>query len=253
MQSDQIIVFDVEGEYGHFRKFNTTTSPLTYAVPPRTALLGIIGAILGIEREQGLGQYVEGQIPLSDLLSSDKAQIAVQVLNPTQKTQMAFNLIDTEKTKSSFFNIKNRTQIEFELLKKPKFRVFLQWEEIEMAQELANKIRTRSNHFTVCLGLSQLVASTHWVGCFAIQRLAVDDFVPVISAVKMSLLHPNDPIKLQNNPQFRYISDTHPIFMTADRLVKEYAEVLIEANGQPIWVKSEHVVSVEELGNILFL
>ncbi len=41
--------------------------------------------------------------------------------------------------------------------------------------------------------------------------------------------------------------------MTADRLVKEYAEVLIEANGQPIWVKSEHVVSVEELGNILFL
>ncbi len=250
MQSDQIIVFDIEGEYGHFRKFNTTTSPLTYATPPRTALVGIIGAILGIEREQGLGQYTEGQIPLSDLLSPEKAQIAVQVLRPIQKTQMAFNLINT---KSSFFNIENRTQIEFELLKKPKFRVFLRWDEVEMTKELANKISNRSNHFTVCLGLSQLVASTHWVGSFASQPLIVDDFAPVISAAKMSLLHPNDPIKLQNNSQFRYISDTHPIFMTADRLVKEYAEVLIEANGQPIWVKSDNIVSVEQLGNILFL
>ncbi len=192
LQSDQIIVFDVEGEYGHFRKFNTTTSPLTYAVPPRTALVGIIGAILRIEREQGLGQYAEGQIPLSDVLSPEKAQIAVQVLNPIQKTQMAFNLINT---KSSFFNIENRTQIEFELLKKPKFRVFLRWDEVEMTKDLANKISTRSNHFTVCLGLSQLVASTHWVGSFAVQSLVVDAFMPIISAVKMSLLHPNDPDK----------------------------------------------------------
>jgi len=250
MQSDQIIVFDVEGEYGHFRKFNTTTSPLTYAVPPRTALVGIIGAILGIEREQGLGHYAEGQIPLSDLLSPEKAQIAVQVLNPIQKTQMAFNLINT---KSSFFNIENRTQIEFELLKKPKFRIFLRWDEVEMLEELAKKINSRSNHFTVCLGLSQLIANTHWVGTFACQLLYDTDFVPVISAVKMSLLNQNDPIKLQNNPQFRYLSDTHPIYMTADRLVKEYAEVLIEANGQPVWVKCDNIVSVEQLGNILFL
>lgn len=250
MQSDQIIVFDVEGEYGHFRKFNTTTSPLTYAVPPRTALVGIIGAILGIEREQGLGRYAKGQIPVSDLLSPAKAQIAVQVLNPIQKTQMAFNLIDTKK---SFFEIKSRTQIEFELLKRPKYRVFLKWDEASLVAELMNRISSRSNHFTVCLGLSQLVASTQLNGAFSAQSVLGEDFVPVISAVKMSLLDPTDPIKLQNNQNFRYVSDTHPIFMTADRLVKEYAEILIEANGKPIWVKSKHLIYVENHGNISFL
>lgn len=250
MQSDQIFVFDIEGEYGHFRKFNTTTSPLTYAVPPRTALVGMIGAILGIEREQGVGRYAEGQIPLSDWLSPEKAQIAVQVLNPIQKVQMAFNLLNT---KNSFFNIDNRTQIEFELLKKPKYRVFVRWNNEKMAYDLMERIANRTNHFTVCLGLAQFVAQTNWVGVYKGETIRPEEFVPVVSAVKMSILHPTEPVKLQNNPQFRYTSDTHPIYMTADRLVKEYAEILVESNGQPIWVKGNEIVSVEELGNILFL
>lgn len=250
MQSEQVIVFDIEGEYGHFRKFNTTTSPLTYAVPPRTALVGMIGAILGIEREQGVGLYAEGQIPLADWLAPDKAQIAVQVLNPIQKVQMAFNLINT---KSSFFNIENRTQIEFELLKRPKYRVFLRWNDEKMIQDLTERICTRTNHFTVCLGLSQFIAQANWVGAYSYESVNSNEFQPVISAVKMSLLDTNEPVKLQNNPQFRYTSDTHPIYMMADRLVKEYAEVLIETNGQPIWVKSNAIVTVGDMGNILFL
>ena len=253
MKSDQVLVFDIEGEYGHFRKFNTTTSPLTFAVPPRTALLGMIGAVLGIEREQGVGRYNENQIPLADWLSPNKAQIAVQVLNPIQKTQMAFNLIDTEKTKSSFFNIKNRTQIEFELLKKPKYRVFLRWDNEVMMQDLQDRICSRTHYFTVCLGLSQFVAQTNWIGVYSSESVNSKDFQPIISAVKMSLLDSIESIKLQNNPEFRYISDTYPVYMTADRLVKEYAEVIVEANGKPIRVKSELIVRVGDLGNILFL
>lgn len=250
MQSNQILVFDIEGEYGHFRKFNTTTSPLTYSIPPRTAIIGMIGAILGIEREQGVGQYKEGQEPLADLLSPQNAQIAVQVLNPIQKVQMAFNLLNT---KTSFFNIDNRTQIEFELLKKPKFRVFLQWNHAQLFEDLQQKIAFRKNHFTVCLGLSQLVATVDLVGIFESHSIDLLDFVPIISAIKVSSLNLSDPIRLERNSEFRYTSDTHPIFMTSDRLVKEFAEVLIEANGQPIWAKSDTIREVTGIGNILFL
>ena len=51
MTSKTAIIFDVYGEYGHFRKFNTTTSPLTYSIPTPSAIFGLLGAVLGIERE----------------------------------------------------------------------------------------------------------------------------------------------------------------------------------------------------------
>jgi CRISPR-associated protein Cas5h len=250
MQSNPIIVLEVEGEYGHFRKFNTTTSPLTYSIPPRTAIVGMIGAILGIEREQGVGRYLEGQVPLAELLSPQRAQIAVQVLRPVQKVSMAFNLINT---KNSFFNIENRTQIEFEYLKNPKYRIFLQWDNAGLSDELVQKVSARSSHFTVCLGLSQLLATTSYVGTYSCTHLVSEEFQPVLSAVKMSLLDPITPIQLDLGRHFRYTSDTQPIYMTPDRLVMEYAEVLIEATGKPIRVKSNAIFSVDELGNILFL
>lgn len=250
MQSNQILVFDIGGEYGHFRKFNTTTSPLTYSSPPRTTLIGIIGAIMGIERESEVGKYREGQTPLADLLSPENAQIAVQVLNPISKVQMAFNLLNT---KNSFFNIENRTQIEFEFLKNPRFRIFVKWDNDKLFNELATKIATRQNHFTVCLGLSQLVAITEFVGIFETAKNLSKDFVPVVSAIKMSQLDMSNPIQMDDIQDFKFNSDTQPVFMNSDRLVQEFAEVLIEANGNSILVKSNHIHAVEKMGNIIFL
>ena len=115
MKSLRLLVFEISGEYGHFRKFNTTSSPLTYAIPTRTALIGILGAILGIEREKSSGVFPEGKKPLIEQFARTESRFAVQILNPIKKVNIGFNLLDTGKSHSSFFNIKNRTQIEFEL------------------------------------------------------------------------------------------------------------------------------------------
>ena len=48
----KVLVFEVYGKYAHFKKPYTTTSPLTYSIPSRTALTGIIGAIIGIEKNE---------------------------------------------------------------------------------------------------------------------------------------------------------------------------------------------------------
>ena len=45
------VIFDIESKYAHFRKVYTNSSSLTYSVPPRTTLEGIIAAILGYERD----------------------------------------------------------------------------------------------------------------------------------------------------------------------------------------------------------
>ena len=73
-QVDQVLVFDIWGEYAHFRKYYTTTSPLSYSLPTRTALTGLIGAITGFKKDEYLKHFTK-----------DQAFIAVRLLKPIKK------------------------------------------------------------------------------------------------------------------------------------------------------------------------
>lgn len=164
MESLKLLVFNISSEYGHFRKFNTTSSPLTYAIPTRTALAGMLGAILGIEREIAHNVFPEGVTPVNELFAKQKADFAIQILNPIKKQNIGFNLLDTGKSPSSFFNIDNRTQIEFELLKHPKFRIYFTHKDEEIFNELTERIKNVRHHFTPYLGLAQFTTTVEWIG-----------------------------------------------------------------------------------------
>lgn len=253
--SDEVLIFDIESEYGHFRKFNTTTSPLTYSIPTRPAIAGLVGAILGIEREVSADIFREGATPIAELFAKDKAAIGVQIINPIKKVNIGFNLLDTEKTASSFFNIKQRTQIEFELLKNPKFRIYICLKDEVLFHDLLEKTGLNQAHFTPYLGLSQFTAKVTFVGTARIRHLETSDFVEVLTAVNLSNTDADNPIEFdyEANNGFKYTSDTLPIQMLPDRVITEYAEVIVETHGKPIKVKSDKIFRVGDFGNILFL
>lgn len=94
MNYKELLIFDIKGEYGHFRKYNTTTSPLTYSIPTRTAIAGMLGAILGMEREICDGLYPEGAEPVQEFFSKEQSGVAVQIINPVKKENVGFNLIN---------------------------------------------------------------------------------------------------------------------------------------------------------------
>ncbi len=48
----RLISFRLSGRYGHFLRAEGGASAPTYPVPPRTVILGIIGAVLGLEKDQ---------------------------------------------------------------------------------------------------------------------------------------------------------------------------------------------------------
>jgi CRISPR-associated protein Cas5h len=75
---DNVLVFDVWGEYAHFRKYYTTTSPLTFSIPPRTAICGLIAGIIGIDKDAYLRDFTK-----------EKADIAVRILAPVKKVRVA--------------------------------------------------------------------------------------------------------------------------------------------------------------------
>jgi len=50
----KVLVFDLFGDFAHFRKYYTTTSPLTFSFPPPPTIAGILGAIYGASKEEYL-------------------------------------------------------------------------------------------------------------------------------------------------------------------------------------------------------
>ncbi|CAN5289396.1 hypothetical protein BH23BAC1_BH23BAC1_37050 [soil metagenome] len=263
MNYKNLLIFDISSEYGHFRKFNTTTSPLTYSVPTRPAIAGLIGAIIGIERETGPNKHNEGSVPLPELLSRENASIAVQLQAPVKKTNIGFNLVSTKNFRD-YFNINDkdskgsikdtyrRTQIEFELLKNPSFRIFISWENKNLFQKLVENLKQNKTHFTPYLGLSQFTAQVKFVTVCQAEMTQPDDYEDVVTAINLSKVKGEDSIQFDYESG-RYTSDTMPIEMQADRIVTDYAEVLVETNGKSTRAKLNSIYRTQDYGNISFL
>lgn len=78
----KFLVFDLKGKFAHFRKFYTNSSLLSYLVPPRTVIEGVVAAILGFERDS----YYEE-------LLAENLLIAVQKIERTYKIVQTVNYI----------------------------------------------------------------------------------------------------------------------------------------------------------------
>ncbi|MCW0484167.1 type I-B CRISPR-associated protein Cas5b [Gaoshiqia sediminis] len=251
MNYKELLIFDIRGEYGHFRKYNTTTSPLTYSIPTRTAIAGILGAILGMEREIRDGVYPEGAEPVQEFFSKERADMTIQIMRPVKKENIGFNLINT---KTSFYDLTRagRTQIEFELVKDVHYRIYLSMADKLKFEELSERIANKRHHFTPYLGLAQFTAQVDFVQRATANNVSSNgEFAEIITAVNMSKLQGEPPVEFQR--EYFYSANNMPIEMNRDREVLEYSEVLIEKNGNPLRVRVPDYHAVKGVGNILFL
>jgi len=252
MRSKAVLIFDISSEYGHFRKYNTTTSPLTYSIPTRTAIAGILGAILGMEREIADGLYPDGAVPVQEFFGKAKCDIGVQVLNPVKKENVAMNLLNT---KESFYNLSKagRTQIEFELLKEPKYRIFLAMNDHALLQNIGERIRLKTHHFSPYLGLAQFTASIDFIDLLTAENMESDgaSFIGIITAVNLSQVNGEHPVGFDYSAL--YSANNMPVEMNRIREVQEYSEILIEKNGKPVKAKVKEYYYVKGHGNILFI
>ena len=134
------LVFDIYGDYGHFRKFYTTSSPLTFSIPPRTSVSGMIAAIIGLDKEE-----------YPKYFSKKSAQIAIGINTPINKGRISYTLIDTKKCRSNkgvtYLNeINGRTQVTFEILKKPSYRIYFCHEDENIFSKVKSYLEQSKNY-----------------------------------------------------------------------------------------------------------
>lgn len=156
------IQFEVGGRYAQFRKPETNNNPLTHDFITKTALVGLIGAVLGLERMSEMRA-------LFPILCTD-LRYGVSVQNPVKKESWGFTLRSAGAyfTNYSKRTITDRAPKQMEFLRDPQFLITLAL--LDDCDERSHKIFERfathlqndEAYFTPVLGLHNCPANLVW-------------------------------------------------------------------------------------------
>jgi CRISPR-associated protein Cas5h len=232
-----VLAFDLWGPYGHFKKIYTTTSPLTYSIPPRTAITGLIAAILGIDKNEYLKYF-----------SKKEANIAIQILNPVKKVTLSQNLIDTKTSGKMMNEIKQRTQIRFELLKDPKYRIYVKHSDSGLMKKLTDYVTEHKSVYTPCLGLSEHIANFSMNSLYESEDFETDGMIRIATVIPEKRI-----MEMKIEDDFEYVQENLPNEMNPERVVTEYSSIILEQNTKAIKASIENAVKLDNGDHIVFL
>lgn len=246
---DQCLTFDISGDFGFFKKFYTTSSPLTYEIPPKTALTGILGAILGLSYKQRYKLF--------------ECKFGIRILNPIRKIYLGINWLNTKvRNSKNFLNSSKEfleclqlptnpsiatflgmgwtgqsphTQAKLELLKEPKYRIYYPNTNI-FFDDLIEQIKAHKSFFTPFLGVSEFICDFKFHELYSLTKIENN-----ISEIEISTIIPTNLLNLDiSNPiNFKHSNlykINTPYLMEYPRIIKNYQDIFYNPLGKSIKV-----------------
>ncbi|MDW8003059.1 MAG: CRISPR-associated protein Cas5 [Deltaproteobacteria bacterium] len=151
----EFVVFDIEAQVAQFRCIYSNVSTLSYHFPPRNTVVGILAAILGLERERPNNEGYYG------LLGRDKCGIAVRMMSPVRKIQFTVNYLDTgssglvDKKKITGKGRRKQTPVEYVIgagISRLKYRIYVLHNDPYVRERLREKVEKGRSVYPLSLG-----------------------------------------------------------------------------------------------------
>lgn len=161
-------------KYGHFLRAEATVSALTYPIPPRPAVLGLLAALLGLDKDRLAVELMTAQIAVAGkppLRFWHKAK-----LRKDPPTALPLTVKRTQKANEEGVPEK-AALINQEWLWQPDFTVHVALPgQPQYFAELVERVQERRWHYTPCMGLSELLADVAFLRVGPAQALAAGDY-----------------------------------------------------------------------------
>ncbi len=226
---EKILIFDIYADYAQFKKYFTNMSPLTFSIPPRTVISGIIGAIVGIDKQQN-----------PETFACENSFIALKIINSIRKIKLPTNYIKTTQ-KEHFSKYKAHKPTNVEYLKKPSFRIYTSHKNPDFYQKLKSKLIDHKAYYTLNLGISSCLANFEFVGEFDVKERK--------GKIQISSILPKDSIRnLIFDNAVMLQQCTLPNIMKNNREVTEYKEFVFEVNGEEITADIDQYFNIPDKG-----
>lgn len=220
MNSKKILVFEMTGREAHFRQPASNSTAFTFPAPPRTTVIGLLGAITGYD------DYVEK-------FSPDKCGVAVEI-NSVNKTYLEDLNYVGEK-----FDVKN---IPFEYLyeengNRISFLIYISHEDETVMEDLENRLKNNLYYHGVPkMGKTECFAILNYIGTFSDFDETNEGNVVIDTIVKLK-----DIEKLDIERDFedeRIISRIlMPQVLTEDRYLKNAEDYIVPMNKKGVYAK----------------
>lgn len=232
----------LEGKYAHFRKFYTNASSLTYLLPPRTAICGMLASILLISRDS-----------YYDLLSSQNISIAVSITTGHALNRFFQTLNYVSENASCVNDLSQHKQCRFELLTgvdggSVAYRIWIGVGDDVFLATLLEKIRYHDLGFGVYLGQRQFIADLSLIREYNGNEF---NFLPqstyIDSAIRQDLAEP------EMIPGQRLMLEKMPLEQTLVTVKKQsyrqnvrIGDVIFETSGARIQGKFQECVQLHD-------
>lgn len=234
----QVTCFRFWGRLGHFRRAESAVSALTYPFPPRTALIGLIGAILGLPKDQAqeilepLYVAVAGKYPLVHWHKAKLRKDPPAMLNWSIKSSQTLER-NTAPEKVAL--------VSQEWLFNPEYII---WVSLPDAyhKTFTERVKERRWYFQPCLGVSEMMAQMEYLEDMSglAEPLPLGDY-EIESVVNQEKVHIDTDKIFEKQLALNLLK--MPRRVNGDR-VFTHASYVMEQEGLAIPVKTENAYGV---------
>ncbi len=217
----KMIIFELWGKFAHFRKFYTNSSSLSYSVPPRTTIEGIIAALLGYDRDS----YYE-------LLNADNLHVAVKKLGRSRKVMQSINYM--KATSSGELNSpKEHTQIPFELLvgnNNIRYRFYVTHEDEQVLKEISERISKNRPVFPLYFGSAPFSCYIDYIDKLEWTWNENAEYELISTVINNDKIQEIDIINIEGH----LMRERMPRDFGKGRVIKEVTTYVYEDEGRPL-------------------
>jgi CRISPR-associated protein Cas5h len=223
----RVVAFTYSAKFGHFLRAEANANGVTYPVPPRTALLGLAGAVLGLEKDSPQALLAQARLAVAPARGAGLPRRFWHKANVRKDppAPLPSRVKSTDKGTSS---AQRNFRFPQEWLWRPRFRVWTALDEAHHA-EFADRLRERRWHFGPCMGLSEMLADLSEVSEHVAERLPA-------GVHRVQTVAPQDAVRVDTAAACDDRLTLHALRMpasaTADRVFAHRA-YWVEVNGRP--------------------
>lgn len=255
MESIPIVSFNFSSKYGHFRKPYSNVSSFSYPFPPRTAIAGLLGTILGIKKEK-----------VSETFSPERSKIGVSLnkqietfthvsnFRQTSSGDINYSIKISKKKKmseeSKSVPESNKVAIiPMEILKNPSYLVYVSLD--NFMEELVSRLKTQRYVYTPCMGLSEFLAQVEYVSEGYAQTLKIKEAEVSTVVCKDDCSLWID--KISSNDEYYNIQELKVPYVNTPERIFNYKTYLVNWLTNPTPVKMKNACFTFEDKVITFL